>query len=132
MEDPERRSEAEILCGIRPDTIEIQCSLNKDVTPETYPAFLECVVLMADAPVSLLTFNTGVGFSYVLEKCILPDGTTIGVVQVNPLVENLATTASTDDLFGNCLGLMVEDPELTLALRDLAPRACTHKPTAKC
>jgi hypothetical protein len=110
---------ADIDSAIIDNELTITCNTN-GTTTENFYSLASQVDLIAEGLTSLLCFETGLGISYILEKCELPDGMIVDVQWYEPSVENLSVSVATNQGMGAALSLVLRDRELLLAVRDLA------------
>jgi hypothetical protein len=69
--------------------------------------------------VDLLSFTNGTGFTFLLETWTDPEGATKPLAAVQPELAALSTSVATPANFSDVLRIVVTDPPLFMALRDL-------------
>ncbi len=105
--------------NIRDNLVTIDCELNvfeksKHLMPVTMRAYD-----IARATIDLMSFSSGNALMFILETLIDADGNTTLVVPMQPDLGKLATALVGPGQFDELLKIVLSDPPLFLALRDL-------------
>jgi hypothetical protein len=102
------------------NTVTVTCNLHSFDIDSQIPQLTLIVHNMVHASLDLICFKTGDAISVFLQKAIFPDGKVVDIQPHEYAFAGLAKSLEKDGTLGPILELAIRDPNLMLALRDLA------------
>jgi hypothetical protein len=117
---PNEKIDVDFDIQFQESIVTITCTLNSFDLNQQMPALLQNAQKFAQASIDLICFRTGEALVVYLKKLEAPDGRTLDIVQTQRSFAALASSIHDDEGFREILKFILREPNLLLAVRDLA------------